>query len=532
MIVSLCQLNYTVGDIEGNKIKIKEAILKAKKEGSKLIVFSELAICGYPPKDLLLYPSFVQSCEQAIQDLVKHVDQEYVVIGCPTQSQSKVNNSLLVLHQDKIYQTYHKQLLPTYDVFDERRYFEPAQDASILEIEGLRFALSICEDIWDETYTHSPLDQVTSSIDYIINISASPFHTNHIHEREQVILKAVHKKKAGLIYVNQIGANTDLIFDGSSCVFNAKGEKQAQLPAFEEKIACFNLNTPPLSSKTEISPLKPIYEALILGIRDYFGKNKFKKAILGLSGGIDSAMVLCLAQEALGKENVLPVLLPSKYSSEGSVDDSVTLCQNLGISYLNIPIESTNQAILSDLKPFFEGKTEDVTEENIQARIRGLFLMALANKHHCVLLNTTNKSEAAVGYGTLYGDLCGGLAVLGDVYKTQVYELAHWINREKGIIPYNIITKAPSAELRPDQKDSDSLPDYAVLDPILKDYLEEFYSERELIKKYKVKNLIQKVLNLVTHNEYKRFQMAPVLRISKRAFGDGRNMPLVGRLNV
>jgi len=530
-MVSLCQLNLRVGDILGNQNQIIDSIHSAQNQGAWLIVFSELTICGYPPKDLLLYSDFVSKCMQAIHDIAQKVDEKtHVIVGGPFRDENFCYNTLFVLHNKQIIHTYHKQLLPTYNIFDEARYFEPGKSPLVLNIKGYQFAFTICEDLWngiDRTYDHTPLDLFKAQkIDYVVNISASPFNTDHQHHREDVLKRNCIQYNTGIIYVNQVGANTDLVFDGGSMFFDALGNKRVQCAYFQPEIKTFSLKDVPSESITTINTLESIENALVLGIQDYFAKNGFKKAILGLSGGIDSALVLYLAQKALGKEHVLPVLMPSMYSSISSVDDSVALCRNLEMPFLKIPIHKAHDTILSELHPFFEEKTADVTEENIQARIRGLYLMALANKHHCVLLNTTNKSEAAVGYGTLYGDLCGGLSVLGDVYKTQVYALAQWINKDLEIIPNSILCKAPSAELRPDQKDTDSLPAYEWLDQVLFDYIEEYRSIDHLILKHGNEKDVKKIIQLVLKNEYKRFQMAPVIRVSKRAFGDGRNMPL------
>lgn len=540
MKIALAQLNYHVGNFAANTNKMIAAIQKVEELGAELIVFSELSVCGYPSRDFLEFNDFIQQCEAAINEIARHTHKVAALVGGPRRNPvlegKDLFNSAFLLHEGTIKEVRDKSLLPTYDVFDEYRYFEPGRNFEPVVFKGKRIALTVCEDVWNvgndnPLYPVCPLDELTKRHpDIIINLSASPFNYTHFEARLNVIRANVARYKVPMIYVNQIGAQTELIFDGGSVAMNAGGEVVARLPFFEEAISIVDTEnmsatvTAPVPEKIEL-----IHEALLLGIRDYFKKLGFSKAILGLSGGIDSALVLCLAAEALGKENVLSLLLPSGYSSDHSVSDSVKLCNNLGTRYETVPIESNYQALLSTLQPFFKDMPFNVAEENLQARVRGILLMAFSNKFGYILLNTTNKSEAAVGYGTLYGDMCGGLSVLGDVYKTQVYELCRYINRNGEVIPENILTKAPSAELRPGQKDSDSLPEYDLLDKLLFQYIEKLQGPKELVAMGFEKPLVDRVLKMVNGNEWKRFQMAPILRVSPKAFGMGRRMPIEGK---
>lgn len=540
MKIALAQLNYHVGNFAANTKKIIEALQKAEQLGAELVVFSELSVCGYPPRDFLEFNDFIQQCEAAIQQIAQHTHKVAALVGAPRRNPvlegKDLFNSAFLLHEGVIKEIRDKSLLPTYDIFDEYRYFEPGRNFEPVVFKGQRIALTVCEDVWNvgndnPLYPVCPLDELTTrNPDIIINLSASPFNYTHFEARLNVIRANVQRYKVPMIYVNQIGAQTELIFDGGSVVMNAKGDLVARLPFFEEAISIVDTqslaatNVPPVPGKIEL-----IHDALLLGIRDYFKKLGFSKAILGLSGGIDSALVLCLAAEALGKENVLSLLLPSGFSSGHSISDSEQLCKNLGTAYETVPIESNYQALMATLQPFFKDRPFNVAEENLQARVRGILLMAFSNKFGYILLNTTNKSEAAVGYGTLYGDMCGGLSVLGDVYKTQVYELSRYINRNGEIIPENILTKAPSAELRPGQKDSDSLPEYDVLDKLLFQYIEKLQGPKELVAMGFEKTLVDRVLKMVNGNEWKRFQMAPILRVSPKAFGMGRRMPIEGK---
>ncbi len=542
MKIFLAQLNYHVGNFKANNQKIIAAITKAESQGADVIVFSELCISGYPARDFLEFDDFISHCEKSVDEIAKHSYQVAVLLGCPRKNPVKAGkdlfNSAFFIYEGKVQQIIDKTLLPTYDVFDEYRYFEPNNQFEIIEFKGKKLAITICEDIWNvgndnPLYTVCPMDQlIKKSPDLMINLSASPFHYNQHTERLRVIQANVERYKIPMLYVNQVGAQTELIFDGGSVVMNDSGKVVEQLPFFEEAFLCFDTESfqaespKSIESYTEISL---IHDALVTGIRDYFQKLGFKKAILGLSGGIDSALVLYLATQALGKENVMSLLLPSGFSSDHSLKDACKLAENLATSYEIVPIEATFQSFLNTLHPFFKNLPFNVAEENLQARVRGVLLMAFSNKFGYILLNTTNKSEAAVGYGTLYGDMCGGLAVLGDVYKTQVYELCKFINRHSEIIPSSIISKAPSAELRPNQKDSDSLPEYDILDKILFQYIEKRQGPRELVTMGFDKVLVDKILKLVNGNEWKRFQTPPILRVSPKAFGMGRRMNIEGR---
>jgi len=549
MKFSVAQLNYHIGNFSGNKELIINAIKKARKENAELIIFSELCIPGYPPLDLLDRFDFIEGCNRTVDEIAKECKGITAIVGSPTLNKNpkgkKLFNSALVLSEGKIVFTVNKSLLPTYDIFDEYRYFEPEKEFSVFPFRGLKIALTICEDLWDEQpfdnefekkrlYTVSPMDELAGqNPDLIINISASPFSYTKIEAKAGIFKNKALKHKIPVINVNQTGANTELIFDGASMLINGRGEIYRRLPFFEESVETFSheqIFSGPAAGKAEIyKPVDLIYKALVTGIRDYFFKTNIKKAVLGLSGGIDSSLVLCLAVEALGKGNVRALLMPSRYSSEHSVNDAVVLAKRLNIQYDIISIEKPFTAFEQDLKPLFKGRETDVTEENIQARIRALLLMAVANKFGCILLNTSNKSEAAVGYGTLYGDMAGGLSVIGDVYKTDIYRLADHINRAGEVIPRRIIEKLPSAELRPNQFDTDSLPEYKILDSILYQYIELQKPEERITGEGISHETVSKVLKMINTNEYKRYQSPPVLRISSKSFGQGRRMPLVAK---
>ena len=549
MKISIAQLNYHIGNFSGNKALICSAIEKARAEGSDLIVFSELCIPGYPPLDLLDRADFVEKCDQTVNEIAAECRGITAIVGSPTFNRrpegKKLFNSALVLSEGKILFKANKALLPTYDIFDEYRYFEPEKNFEIFTFKGLRIALTICEDLWDvqpfdnkfeksRLYTVSPMEELAKQKpDIVINISASPFSYTKTEAKENIFISKAVKYKIPVISVNQTGANTELIFDGASIVVNGEGKVYRHLDYFEERLESFLLEDL-LTGKIEAQKPRPdpvglIHKALITGIRDYFSKSGFKRSIIGLSGGIDSAVCLCLASEALGHENVKALLMPSRYSSEHSLTDSIALAEKMGVDYEIVNIEKPFSAFEELLTPAFQGRKCDVTEENIQARIRAILLMAFANKFGYILLNTSNKSEAAVGYGTLYGDMAGGLSIIGDVYKTDVYKLAHFINRSGEIIPANIIRKPPSAELKPDQFDTDSLPDYNLLDSILYQYIELQRPENEIETGKCDKSVLEKVLKMINYNEYKRYQAPPILRISSKAFGDGRRMPLVAK---
>lgn len=542
MRIALAQLNYHVGNFSANTAKIIAAIKEAEQAGAELVVFSELCISGYPARDFLEFEDFIQQCENALLEIALHTQHIAALIGCPRKNPVKegkdLYNAAFLLHEGQVKHITDKTLLPTYDVFDEYRYFEPNKKFEIVDFKGTKLAITICEDIWNvgndnPLYTVCPLDEVAAlQPQIILNLSASPFSYVQHQERLKVVKANVLRYKIPMVYVNQVGAQTELIFDGGSVVMNATGDVVHQSPFFEEAISIVDVSSeavPESKPAAELPAIALIHDALVLGIRDYFHKLGFKKAILGLSGGIDSAIVLYLAAEALGKENVLSLLLPSGFSTNHSLDDARALSENLGTPYETISIEENFQAFLQTLQPHFKDLPFSVAEENLQARVRGVLLMAFSNKFGYILLNTTNKSEAAVGYGTLYGDMCGGLAVLGDVYKTQVYELAHYINRNKEIIPSNIITKAPSAELRHNQKDSDSLPEYDLLDKLLYQYIEKRKGPKELVAMGFEQSLVDRVLKMVNGNEWKRFQTPPILRVSPKAFGMGRRMNIEGK---
>ena len=557
MKIFLAQQNYHIGNFESNTEKIICAINLAKKDGGDLIVFSELSVCGYAPRDFLEFDDFINKSYAAIDKIKQHADTIGVLIGAPDRNPVKQGkdmfNAAYLLYEKEIKGIAHKTCLPNYDVFDEYRYFEPAYDWSVMEFKGKRLAVTICEDIWNlgdnPLYRICPMDELMKQQpDVMINLSASPFDYTHDEDRKATIKSNVVKYKLPLFYCNAVGSQTEIVFDGASLVFDKDANLCGQLPAFESSLQSFILNNdgtidaPILepASRVPDKELNPIgleenlniamvHDAIIMGIRDYFTKMGFTKAIVGNSGGIDSAVTLALACTALGKENVRAVLMPSQYSTVHSVNDAEQLSMNLGNPYDIIPIENIYNSFLEELKPIFNGMPFSIAEENIQSRTRGNLLMAIANKFGYILLNTSNKSELATGYGTLYGDMAGGLAVLGDCYKLQVYALAKYINKGKEIIPNNIITKAPSAELRPGQKDSDSLPDYSILDKILYQYIERRQGPNEIKAQEFDAALVDRVLKMVNINEYKRNQFCPIIRISPKAFGVGRRVPIVGK---
>ncbi len=545
MNITIAQLNYHIGNFEYNKNIICNAIEKARADGSELVIFSELCIPGYPPLDLLDRIDFIEKCNAAVSEIAAFCKGITAIVGSPVINTypegKKLYNSALLLSEGKILFRTNKALLPASDTFDEYRYFEPGTNSSIFSFKGIKIALTIGEDLRDEQSfgnkfekPASPMDDTASyNPDIIINLSASPFSHTRIEPRKKIFTSKAARHGIPVVTVNQAGANTELIFDGASLIINGEGKIYHQLPYFEETVFSFSLDDLAAwknpSPEIRHDPLSLIRKALVTGIRDYFRKTGVKKCIAGLSGGIDSAVVLCLAREALGPENVKALLLPSRYSSDHSVSDSIELAHNLGIGYEIISIEKAFSSILETLEPYFRNRKPDVTEENIQARIRAILLMAFANKCGAILLNTSNKSEAAVGYGTLYGDMAGGIAVIGDVYKTDVYRLAREINREREIIPEKIITKPPSAELRPDQLDTDSLPEYDILDSILYQYIELNKPADGIVLENHDRCVVDKVIRLVNYNEYKRYQAPPVLRISSKAFGDGRKMPIVAK---
>jgi len=542
MKIAIAQLNYHVGNFDGNLQRMLTAVETAKTQGADIVCFAELATCGYPPRDFLEFDDFIHLAEDCIQSLAKAAQGIAIIAGSvsknPVIEGKDLYNSAYFMADGQVQQVQHKALLPTYDVFDEYRYFEPAQNFNIIEFKGKRIALTICEDLWNlgnenPMYTICPMDQLMpQKPDLMINVSASPFAWNHAAERIHTLKANVESYQLPLFYVNQCGAQTEILFDGGSLVLSPDGTVFEELPYFEETVKTFDLEAV-LSAQQNLEQSKEkmplIHDSILMGIRDYFGKLGFKKAILGLSGGIDSAIVAVLAARALGKDNVRALLMPSQFSSDHSVEDARILAETLGIQYDILPIEKIYLSYMDTLEPHFWAKPFGLAEENLQARTRGMLLMAFSNKFGPILLNTSNKSEMAVGYGTLYGDMCGGLSVIGDIYKTEVFELARFINRTAEIIPKNIINKPPSAELRPDQKDSDSLPDYEVLDQILYLYIEKQTDPQDIIDQGYDEQLVRRILRLVNINEFKRHQTAPVLRVSSKAFGMGRRMPIVGK---
>lgn len=567
MKIYVAQQNYHIGNFTLNRDKIIQAVEDGRKAGADLVVFSELSVCGYPPRDFLEFEDFMQQTEKTIQEIAQHSHGIGIIVGAPThnpQPEGKnLLNAALLLYNGKIQGIVSKSLLPNYDVFDEYRYFEPAYSWNCIEFMGKKLAITICEDIWNlgdnPLYRVCPMDELMKQKpDLMINVSASPFDYDHDEDRKEVIRLNVKKYKLPMIYCNAVGAQTEIVFDGGSLVCADNAVIAAELKYFEEDYLLVNTENlvgqqdtadatshHPMTADLRVAKtddpdtiidyltkennIAQVKAALVLGIRDYFSKMGFTKAILGSSGGIDSAVVLTIAVEALGKDNVTAVLMPSGFSSSHSVDDAVELSKKLGNPYHIVPIQPVYEAILGSLDPLFSGTAFGLAEENMQSRSRGNILMAIANKFGHVLLNTSNKSELATGYGTLYGDMAGGLSVIGDLYKTQVYALAQYLNSQEEIIPGNILTKAPSAELRPNQKDSDSLPEYDVLDRILYLYIERRKGLADIISAGFDEALVKRALKLVNASEYKRNQFCPIIRVSTKAFGVGRRFPIVAK---
>jgi len=541
MKIAVCQFNPIIGDIEGNKKKILEGYKKGIEKQADLVVLPELFLCGYPPLDLVEKREFRSAVAEASFEIAKQTNDVGLIFGTITEDYEDligtgVYNSAVLCYDGQIQFVQNKTLIPNYDVFDEVRYFESAKVISIHEFKGEKLGISICEDIWNDAdywkkrlYSVDPVQkQVDLGADILINISASPYAYGKRKERYKMLSVLTKDNNIPLVYVCCVGAQTEIILDGASMCFDSKGDLCMIGKAYEEDFFIFD--THKLYNRiTEIELCfeEEVLNALTLGLKDYARKTGFTKALVGLSGGIDSAIVAYIAVQALGNENVHVVMMPSKYSSEGSIKDSERLIKNLGISSDKISIQPVVDQALKMLTDAFKGKPEDITEENLQSRVRGLYLMALSNKHNYLLCTTGNKSEMATGYATLYGDMCGALAVIGDVYKTQIYKIAEYINKEKEIIPREIIDKAPSAELKHNQTDQDSLPPYELLDKILKMYLEEQKEYNEIVVEILEPDVVKKVLRMVDMNEFKRRQSAPVLRVSTKAFGYGRRYPVV-----
>ena len=539
MKIALAQVNPTVGDLENNTRRILAFVKRARDEGADLVVCPEMAIVGYPPMDLLLKKALVKKNLEKLEEIARASANIGIVCGFVSRNEAGgaplLHNSAALCHGGKVVATVHKSLLPTYDIFDERRYFEPSVGVKPVEFQGVKIGLSICEDIWNDRtfwprpmYPHDPIeDLVARGAEILINISASPFVVGRPEMKARMLANVARRHKIPLVAVNQVGGNTGILFEGGSTCFNSKGEVVARAKSFEEDFLIFD--TEAASCPVRSWPhgdAAMLYAALVMGTRDYMRKCGFKTAVIGVSGGIDSALVAAIAVDALGAESVFGVFMPSRYSSERSRDDALALARNLGIGLRIISIENIFKKYLDALKGAFKGRDEDVTEENIQARIRGNVLMAMSNKFGDLVLATGNKSELAVGYCTLYGDMSGGLTVIGDVPKTTVYELAGHVNREREIIPAGILKKPPSAELRPNQTDQDTLPPYEALDPILKLYIEESADRDEIVARGHDARLVDRVLKMVDRNEYKRRQAAPCLRVTAKAFGFGRRFPI------
>ncbi|MBI5387004.1 MAG: NAD+ synthase [Verrucomicrobia bacterium] len=541
MKIALAQINTTVGDLAGNEARILEAYRRAVAAGANLVVFPELSTTGYPPRDLLLRPRFVAENLASLDRLAAAAGEAGMVVGFVGRNEKRpgreVTNSVALLHQGRITATRTKTLLPTYDVFDEDRYFEPATQNAPVEFNGVKLGLTICEDVWNDEdfwderrYRRNPAaDLASSGAAVLLNSSASPWHLGKTRARGDMLSQLAAKTRCPVLYCNLVGGNDELVFDGASMAFDAQGRLVAQGRRFDEDLLLVDLAHARPVSAAEPADEEQVFHALALGLRDYVHKCGFKSVVLGLSGGIDSALTAVIAVAALGRENVRGLSLPSQFSSQGSLDDARILAQNLGIQYDVIAIQPPFLAVKEQMKAVFAGRPEDLAEENIQARLRGAVLMAMSNKFGSLLLTTGNKSELAVGYCTLYGDMCGGLAVIADVPKTMVYRIARWVNREREIIPVASITKPPSAELRPNQTDQDSLPAYEVLDAILEAYVVQLKTPAEIVASGISEADVRRVVRLIDFSEYKRRQAAPGLKVTTKAFGVGRRIPIAQR---
>jgi NAD+ synthase (glutamine-hydrolysing) len=545
MKLTLAQLNPTIGDIQGNLAKIEKTLSECGKDSPDVVIFPELFLVGYPPKDLLERPSFIARTQTAIEQLLK-ISQSFrqggIIVGAPLPNQQPtgkgIHNSALLIYQGELLFTHHKLLLPTYDVFDEPRYFEPGLQDSVVKFKDIILGVSVCEDAWNDpalwprrTYHYDPIEAMAKrGANLIINIAASPFYRGKERLRYKIVRSHARKHRIPFVFVNQVGANDELIFDGRSICVDRAGDPIAVFPPFQEHIQTISLDQAGAPSSYEPQEeIESVYQALVLGLKDYMGKCGFNTAILGLSGGIDSAVTCCIAAEAIGRDNVVAVTMPGPYSSSGSVEDSEKLAGNLGIQFEKVPISPVYEAYLKSLRSQLKGREADITEENIQARIRGNILMALSNKFGHLVLSTGNKSELAVGYCTLYGDMSGGLSVISDVPKTMVYELAGYINRQSPVIPREIISKTPTAELKENQTDQDTLPPYEVLDQILHYYLDEQYSVEDILGLDFDPETVSWVKRAVDRNEYKRRQAPPGLKVTSKAFGTGRRMPIAAK---
>ncbi len=546
MRIALAQINTTVGDFAGNVERMVKFARLAKERSANLVVFPELALCGYPPRDLVEKLSFIDGCEAELDRLARLLPDILALVGYVRRSHVEkgkaVADAAALLHHGKRVLDYSKMLLPSYDVFDESRYFEPGTGPALYELADTQLGVTICEDIWNDKhfwkkqlYARDPVEEaVRAGARVLLNIASSPFSMGKVQFRAEMLKATATQRQVPVVYVNQVGGNDQLVFDGSSMAFNARGELGARASSFEEDLVIFDSS----DARREIRPgcaseIEEVYRALLLGTRDYCGKCGFRKVIVGLSGGIDSTLVATIAADALGPENVLGVSMPGPYSSPGSIRDAEALARRLGTDFRVIPILNIFESYLTALDPAFENRPRDVTEENIQARARGNILMALSNKFGALVLSTGNKSELAVGYCTLYGDMAGGLAVIADVPKTMVYELARYVNdctRPAGRIAQAVIDKAPSAELRPDQTDQDSLPPYELLDTILRAYVEENLGRDEIAQRYNLDpDVVRQMVRLVDKAEYKRQQAAPALKVTQKAFGMGRRYPIANK---
>jgi NAD+ synthase (glutamine-hydrolysing) len=541
MRILVAQINPTIGDLEGNTERIIHSIQQGRRQGLDLVIFPELALSGYPPEDFILLPHFMEAINECLNKIISTTEGIAAIVGLPRVNPHKLDkalyNSAALIQNQKLVDFADKILLPTYDVFDERRYFEPGHQAKIWTLNGQKLAITICEDLWQHSgflqsafYRRDPiLELIDQKPTCLINLSASPYSYNKFPTRLQVCLSAARSLNCSVILCNQVGGNDSLIFDGYSIYADHQGLLECA-KGFAEDHLMIDLSKPKKPLKIERNAIEDLYQALVLGVRDYFRKLGFQKACLGLSGGIDSAVVACIAADALGSQQILGIGMPSRYSSPESSRDAAELAHHLGITYREISIEKPFESYLTLLEPVFEGKDADITEENLQARIRGMLLMACSNKFNYLVLSTGNKSELALGYSTLYGDMCGGLAVIGDVTKQQVYALAHWVNRHSEVIPSHTITRPPSAELRPNQKDSDSLPDYAIVDNVLQAYVEEHRSPAWIAEHFQYPlSLVHDLIKRIHNNEYKRRQAPPSLRVSEKAFSVGRRFPIVQR---